>query len=91
MQTQDITAQLEQIMQSLHQQGKQPTVALVKARLTTPVPMPAIIAAVKGWSNNQNIPKIEIAAEQEEVDKIARLEQKIIELTARIEALEARQ
>ena len=41
MLTQDVTKELEAVMEQLQQQGKEPTVALVKARMKTPVPMPA--------------------------------------------------
>lgn len=47
MLTKDVSQELEEILNSLQQQGKEPSVALVKARLKTPVPMPAIIATIK--------------------------------------------
>ena len=63
MLTQDVTKELEAVMEQLQQQGKEPTVALVKARLKTPVPMPALITAIKSWKSAQRVPKIEIAAQ----------------------------
>lgn len=91
MLTQDVTEELKQIMDSLHQQGKQPTVALVKARLSSPVPMPALIAAVKSWKSSQQVPKIEVAQQSDpEADRISQLEKQVQELTARIEALEGK-
>lgn len=39
MLTKDVSQELEEILNSLQQQGKEPSVALVKARLKTPVPM----------------------------------------------------
>jgi len=87
--TKDVTAELETVMQSLADQGKEPTVALVKARLSTPVPMPAIISALKGWKSSQRIPKIEVAKpQQNDNDRIAQLEQQVADLMRRIEALE---
>ncbi len=43
------------ICQQLSAQGKDPSVALIKARLSTPVPMPLIIAGLKQWRANPDI------------------------------------
>lgn len=43
------------ICQQLSQQGKEPSVALIKARLSRPVPMPLIIGGLKQWRANPNI------------------------------------
>ncbi|MEI2562504.1 hypothetical protein V7T16_02075 [Vibrio metoecus] len=91
MLTKDVSQELEEILTSLSQQGKEPSVALVKARLKTPVPMPAIIATIKSWKSTQRIPKVEIAttnASNNLEQRIEMLEQTIMQLTARIEALE---
>ncbi|EIV1707617.1 hypothetical protein [Vibrio parahaemolyticus] len=37
MLTQDVTKELEAVMEQLQREGKEPTVALVKARMKTPV------------------------------------------------------
>ena len=58
MLTQDVTKELEAVMEQLQQQGKEPTVALVKARMKTPVPMPALIATIKSWKSANRIPKV---------------------------------
>ncbi|HGF7477999.1 TPA: hypothetical protein AB5B17_002284 [Vibrio mimicus] len=92
MLTKDVSQELEEILNSLSQQGKEPSVALVKARLKTPVPMPAIIATIKSWKSTQRIPKVEVAAIKTNNNleqRIEVLEQTILQLTARIEALEA--
>ncbi|AMG03938.1 hypothetical protein [Vibrio mimicus] len=92
MLTKDVSQELEEILNSLSQQGKEPSVALVKARLKTPVPMPVIIATIKSWKNTQRIPKVEVAAintNNNLEQRIEVLEQTILQLTARIEALEA--
>ncbi|ENM5766096.1 hypothetical protein V4V57_001788 [Vibrio mimicus] len=92
MLTKDVSQELEEILNSLSQQGKEPSVALVKARLKTPVPMPAIIATIKSWKSAQRIPKVEVAAintNNNLEQRIEVLEQTILQLTARIEALEA--
>ncbi len=93
MLTQDVTDELNTIFESLAAQGKEPTLALVKARLTTKVPMPALIAAIKGWKNSQKVPKIEVAATTETSDaqRISELEKQVADLTARLTALEKQQ
>ncbi|EOW2078139.1 hypothetical protein [Vibrio mimicus] len=91
MLTKDVSQELEEILNSLSQQGKEPSVALVKARLKTPVPMPAIIATIKSWKSTQRIPKVEVATintNNNLEQRIDVLEQTILQLTARIEALE---
>jgi len=89
MQTKDVSAELEQAILLLEQQGKQPSVALVKAKLSSNVPMPAIIAAIKNWKSSKPLPKVEIAAETHSAEeRIAQLEQQVAQLTARIKALE---
>ncbi|BBM64018.1 hypothetical protein [Vibrio alfacsensis] len=90
MLTQDITKELEAVMEQLQQQGKEPTVALVKARMKTPVPMPALIATIKSWKNANGVPKIEVALQTpKEDDRITVLENTVAKLLDRIERLEA--
>ncbi len=89
MLTKDVTEELTAAIQSLVDQGKEPSVALVKARLSTSVPMPAIIMALKGWKNKQRIPKVEVASPtQTDTQRIEQLEQQIADLLLRIEKLE---
>ncbi|MCG6334221.1 hypothetical protein K6U36_20685 [Vibrio alginolyticus] len=91
MLTQDVTKELEAVMEQLQQQGKEPTVALVKARLKTPVPMPALITAIKSWKSAQRVPKVEVAAQTHtDNDRLAALESTVKKLVARIEELEAK-
>ncbi|EKO3386041.1 hypothetical protein KW465_13610 [Vibrio fluvialis] len=91
MLTKDITQELEAILTSLHNEGKEPSVALVKARLSTSVPMPALITAIKSWKSANRVPKIEIAATSaNETDRISALEQQVADLTQRLQALEAK-
>ncbi len=40
------------IANQLHAQGQTPTTALIKARLTKPVPIPTIISALQRWKQN---------------------------------------
>lgn len=91
MLTQDVTKELEAVMEQLHQQGKEPTVALVKARMKTPVPMPALIATIKSWKSANRIPKVEVAVQTpKEEDRIVALENTVAKLVARVEELEAK-
>lgn len=75
MLTQDVTEQLQAVLEQLQQQGKEPTVALVRARMNTLVPMPALIAAIKSWKSAQRVPKVEVAASQTETDQAERIAQ----------------
>ncbi|CAH1608745.1 hypothetical protein [Vibrio jasicida] len=91
MLTQDVTKELEAVMEHLQQQGKEPTVALVKARMKTPVPMPALIATIKSWKSANRIPKVEVAVQTpKEEDRITILENTVAKLVARVEELEAK-
>lgn len=89
MLTQDVSQELKDVLEQLHQEGKEPTVALVKARLSTPIPMPALITALKSWKSANRVPKVEIAAKQQsEQDRISELEKQVAELQQRLIALE---
>mgnify|MGYP000220688554 CR=1 FL=1 len=90
MLTKDVSEELRAVLEGLQAQGKEPTVALVKARMSTSVPMPALITTIKSWKSANRIPKIEVAAsEQPEIDRVSQLEQQVLDLTARITTLEA--
>lgn len=85
----DISQDLEQTISSLVAEGKEPSVALIKARLASPLPMPVIIKALQSWKKNAKVPKIEkttptLTSEQ----RIEQLEQQVAALTARINQLE---
>ncbi len=89
MLTQDVTKELETILAGLAEQGKEPTVALVKARLSTAVPMPALITAIKSWKSANRVPKIEVSAEpKNDANKLAELEKQLQALTLRVASLE---
>lgn len=92
MLTKDVSAELEQALLKIQAQNKQPTVALVKAHLTTTIPMPAIITAIKRWKGNQSVPKVEVAINTEAglEQRVTQLEQQLAILTERLAALEAR-
>ncbi|NOH25184.1 hypothetical protein [Vibrio europaeus] len=90
MLTQDVSQELKDILEQLHAEGKEPTVALVKARLSTSVPMPALITTLKSWKSSNRVPKVEVAAKTEsnDQDRIKQLEQEVAALTARLVAIE---
>jgi hypothetical protein len=90
MLTQDVSQELKDVLEQLHAEGKEPTVALVKARLSTSVPMPALITTLKSWKSSNRVPKVEVAAKQEvaDTDRIEQLEKQVMDLTARLVALE---
>jgi len=66
------------IANQLANQGKKPTVALVKSRLTNPFPLPTIIKVLKSWHhqpefvaiNELNICEQTSITEKEEVQEI---------------------
>ncbi|WP_394145329.1 hypothetical protein [Vibrio atypicus] len=89
MLTQDVSQELKEILEQLHSEGKEATVAMVKARLSTPVPMPALITTIKSWKQSNRVPKVEVAAQQEtQLDRVTELEKQVAELTQRLVALE---
>ncbi len=91
MLTQDVTKELETVMEQLQQEGKEPSIALVKARMKTPVPMPALITVIKSWKGANRVPKVEVKAPTlNEADRLTELENTVAKLTARIEELEAK-
>ncbi len=90
MLTQDVSQELKSILEQLHSEGKEPTVALVKARLSTSVPMPALITTLKSWKSSNRVPKVEVAAKEDVTDaeRIEGLEKQVADLTARLVAIE---
>ncbi|WP_120513920.1 hypothetical protein [Photobacterium salinisoli] len=85
-----ITDALERAISTLIAEGKEPSVALVKARLSEPLPMPVIIQALKSWKQHAKVPEIKTrdAAQLSDSERIAALEQQVASLTARLSALE---
>ncbi|WP_114786641.1 hypothetical protein [Vibrio tetraodonis] len=89
MLTQDVSHELTEVLQQIQSEGKDPTVALVRARLNTPVPIPALIKVIKDWKHSKHVPKVEVAAKEVNSDeKIAKLEKQITDLTMRLDKLE---
>lgn len=93
MQTKDITQELKAIIAQLVDDGKEPSVALVKARLSQPVPMPAIISTIKSWKANKRVPKVEVTSAENlsAEQRIEQLEQQVAALLQRVTKLENQQ
>ncbi|CAH0526699.1 hypothetical protein [Vibrio hippocampi] len=85
MLTKDVSTEIETVLNALHSEGKEPTVALVKARLTSKVPMPAIISVIKSWKSTKRVPKVEIAEQDTQQDN--KLEQRVAELESQVRQL----
>ena len=91
MLTKDVSQELQDVFDSLQRDGKEPTVALVKARLRTSIPMPAIITAIKTFKTANRVPKVEVKApETSGEDQVSALLEQVSKLTQRIEQLETR-
>ena len=89
MLTQDVSQELKEVLEQLQKEGKEPTVALVKARLSTAIPMPALITTIKSWKSANRVPKVEVAAKTaNDACRITELEKQVAELTTRLVLLE---
>ncbi|MDD1783773.1 hypothetical protein LRP49_21575 [Enterovibrio sp. ZSDZ35] len=87
----DFTPQLQEAINSLVSDGKEPSIALIKSRLTSPIPMPLIISALQRWKKNGTVPKVEkVDAPLDAETRIAELEKQVSTLTERLNALEKR-
>ncbi|PSW12603.1 hypothetical protein C9I98_22995 [Photobacterium sanctipauli] len=85
----EITQALEQAISSLTEEGKEPSVALIKSRLSQPLPMPLIIQALQAWKKNAKVPKIEKCEPSATLEeRVKSLEQQVADLTARLAQLE---
>jgi len=54
----------------LANQGKKPSVALIKAKLTQPVPLPLIISTLKGWQHEPEFISPKMTTNINEASKI---------------------
>lgn len=95
MDSRDVTAELAKIITELEQENKTPSVALIKARLSQPVPMPALIATVKRWKQKKSVPKVEVSSHSdpdlslrvtELENEVTRLREKLLFLERQIKA-----
>lgn len=85
-------AEILRIANQLAERGTQPTTALVKARLSQPVPMAELLSVLANWKQGQGAPVDEPAAPQmpaSEPDlegRLARIEAKLDTLIALLQA-----
>lgn len=85
------------ICQQLSKEGKEPSVALIKARLSKPAPMPFVIGGLKQWRANPNI-KLENTSDEKDSSsaptqsleqRVSALEEEVKELKVIIAKLQA--
>jgi hypothetical protein len=62
-----ITDEIIIIANQLANQGKKPTVALVKNKLRKPTPLPTIISTLRNWTHDPKL--VELAAESKAVSQ----------------------
>ncbi|WP_413113756.1 hypothetical protein [Thaumasiovibrio sp. DFM-14] len=85
----EIQRQLEMAIQSLVQEGKEPTTALVRARLTQSIPMPVILSALQSWKRTKTVPGYTQVKEEITLEKrVEMLEKQVKLLTEKLNALE---
>jgi anti-sigma factor ChrR (cupin superfamily) len=84
------------IANQLANQGKKPTVALIKTRLSQPVPLPQLITTLKNWQHEPDFTEVnpvktleadEVQEQNEELVEI--VNQAIAPLKAEINALKS--
>ncbi|MDP5254868.1 MULTISPECIES: hypothetical protein [unclassified Vibrio] len=86
----DVTTELTQILTQLERENKTPSVALIKARLSQPVPMPALIATMKRWKQQKSVPKVEVQNQSDSdlASRVAELESEVTHLREKLLFLE---
>ncbi|MCX2496899.1 hypothetical protein [Plesiomonas shigelloides] len=85
----DVSRELEQVLQQLKAEGKQPSVALLKSRLSQPVPLPLIVSALardKAGHNPLATPT-EATTEPTLAERVSQLEQQVATLQAQLATL----
>ncbi len=94
--TNPLTHHIEQAIQALITDGKEPSVALIKTRITCTVPIPLIIQTLQLWKRTRLLPKKENVSkkirekENSPEDRMLTLEKEIENLKARVVFLESR-
>lgn len=82
--------------QSLNSQNKAPSIALVKTRLSTPLPLAVIVRGIQQFKNNPNIEIKNVALEtatstadnKTDQQRIQQLESQVSNLTNEVKALQ---
>jgi len=64
-----ITDEITIIANKLANQGKKPSVALVKTRLRKSVPLPTIISILRSWKHDPNVIEMPIESNDAETEK----------------------
>lgn len=91
MSTSDVITACQQLVD----EGKEPSVALIKPRLPSPLPLPTIIAGLKSFKANPNqavSEKKEAAstvADDSLEQRVQRLEEEVVQLKSMIQQLQA--
>ncbi|WP_299263119.1 hypothetical protein [uncultured Psychrosphaera sp.] len=82
------TAEIIRICQTLSQQGKEPSIALIKSRAEKGTPMPVFIAGLQQWRSNPNATVVvekdakKANTKQTLEQRVQTLEQEVAELKA---------
>lgn len=85
----DVSRELEQVLQQLKAEGKQPSVALLKSRLSQPVPLPVIVSVLardKAGHNPLAMPA-DAKTEPTLAERVSQLEQQVATLQAQLTTL----
>lgn len=91
--------ELVRALNRLHQKGQSVSLATLKAQLTTPLPMPQLIAAIKAYKADQETvlsqtstaaPTPEKSNENALEQRVTELEQQLKQLMSRVAQLEQR-
>lgn len=87
--TVDLTHIIEKAIESLHKDGIQPSIALIKTRLPFPAPIPLIIRTLQCWQQGKTPPPTETShIEPDQHTRILELERQVRLLNSRLKALE---
>lgn len=85
----DVSRELEQVLQQLKAEGKQPSVALLKSRLSQSVPLPVIVSVLARDKAGHNPLDTSVAATVEPTltERVSQLEQQVATLQAQLTTL----
>ena len=65
-----ITEEINIIANQLANAGKKPTVALVRAKLNNPAPLPKIISTLKNWTHDTTLTELTTKPEKKTTEKV---------------------
>ncbi|TKB43525.1 hypothetical protein [Thalassotalea mangrovi] len=85
--------EIYQIAQRLHQQGKTPSVALIKSQLTVAMPLAAIIKGLQQWQKNPKLgesqPELISTDKPLQAFTLQQAQQQISQLQSQVDELQA--